>query len=107
MKRGPDDLLIAALQSRDELTELRRDLPEAGVLLKRNLRELETSEISPPYLRHVAEEIWRRLFARPMSVTELHQYLSVSELKVYQAVRELLNSGHLAFADSMIAEKVA
>jgi CRP-like cAMP-binding protein len=107
MKRGPDDLLIAALQSRDELTELRRDLPEAGVLLKRNLRELETSEISPPYLRHVAEEIWRRLFARPMSVTELHQYLSVSELKVYQAVRELLDSGHLAFADSMIAEKVA
>ena len=107
MERSPNDLLINALQSRDELNDLRTHIPDAGALLRRHSRDLRVDEISPPDLRPVVEEIWRRLFARPMSVAELYQYLSVSELKIYQAVRELMRSGHLIFSEPVLVEKVA
>ena len=107
MTRNPDDLLIHALQSRDELNDLRSHIPDSGAMLKRHTRDLEVSDISPPNLRPVVEEIWRRLFARPMSVMELYQHLSVSEVKIYQAAHELIRSGHLTLFGSVLAEKVA
>jgi len=107
MNRSSDDLLINALQSRDQLNDLRKHIPDAGATLRRQRRELEVGEIAPPNLHSVAAEIWRRLFNRPMSVTELYQHLAVSELKIYQAVCELVRSGHLVLSDSISAEKVA
>jgi Domain of unknown function (DUF4388) len=107
MTRNPDDLLIHALQSRDELIDLRNHIPDEGAMLKRHTRDLELNEISPPSLRPVVEEIWRRLFARPMSVVELYQHLSVSELKIYQAAHELTRSGHVTLSGPLIVAKVA
>ncbi len=107
MTRHPDDLLIHALQARDELNDLRHFIPDPSATLKRHTRELEVDEISPQSLRPVMEEIWRRLFARPMSVTEIYHHLSVSELKIYQAAHELIRSGHLTMSGPLMAEKVA
>jgi CRP-like cAMP-binding protein len=107
IKRNTEDLLINALQSRDELNDLRKDIPDPEAILKRKTRDLQVDEISPPNLRPVAEEIWRRLFARPMSVADLYQHLSVSELKIYQAVRELVRSGQLTLSEPTMTEKVA
>lgn len=107
MLRTSDDMLITAIQSRDELESLRNEMPDSGAILKRLNRDLEIGEISPPNLRPVVEEVWRRLFARPMSFPELYQHLSVSELKIYQAVRALIRSGHLTLSEPQIAEKVA
>ncbi|MGI9086900.1 MAG: cyclic nucleotide-binding domain-containing protein [Chthoniobacterales bacterium] len=102
--RSPEHLLINAIQSRDELDAIRSEIPGADSLLTRANRDLQVSEIEPPSLRPVAEEVWRRLFARPMSLPQLYQHLSVSELKIYQVASLLLRSGHLEISTSAVAE---
>jgi CRP-like cAMP-binding protein len=106
MMRSSDDMLITAIQARDELDALRNELPDSAAILKRLNRDLEVGEISPPHLRPVVEEVWRRLFGRPMSLADLYQHLSVSELKIYKAVRELVRAGHLALSAPPLPAKV-
>lgn len=93
--RSPDHMLINAIQARDELDAIRNEIPDPDSVLSRQNRDLQVGEINPAHLRPVAEEVWRRLFARPMSLRQLYQHLSVSELKIYQAANALMHSGHL------------
>jgi CRP-like cAMP-binding protein len=105
--RSPDHMLINAIQARDELAVLRYEMPDATALLTRKSTDFDPRDVAQPHLRPVAEELWRRLFSRPMSIDQLYQHLSVSELKIYQAVRALIRSGHLSLPSSPILEIVA
>lgn len=99
ISRHPDEMLIHAMQSRDELNALRGKLPEADSLLTPNDFELIARDISPAEMRPVVEEIWRALAKKPLSLRQLYQNLSVSELKIYRAVSILLRSGHVCISE--------
>lgn len=104
--RSPDHMLINAIQARDELDAIRHEIPDPDSILTRQNRDFQVGEATPAHLRPVAEEVWRRLFARPMSLRQLYQHLSVSELKIYQAVNALLHSGHLKISPAPSLENI-
>jgi len=105
--REPNEILITALQWRDELAALRNELPDGPVILKRQKSDLALTDITPERLRPVAEGIWRLAPAKPMPLDELYAKSSVCELTVYQAAQELVRTGHCVWSTSGLSEKVA
>lgn len=104
--RHPGELLLCAMQSRDEFQAFRRSMGESAATLEARQAELNTHEIAPS-ARLLAEQIWQLTAAAPASLGELFQQLPVSELKVYRAVNELVRTGHSALSSSARPEKVA
>ncbi len=102
--RHPSEMLIHAMQSRDELTVLRGEISSADSVLTRVDRKFEIDEISPEELRPVAKEVWRRLSSHPLSLRQLYLDLSVSELKIYQAVSAMVHAGYLSVTEPAVVE---
>lgn len=103
--RSPTEMLITALQWRDELQVLRAELPDHFANLQRQSPELRLDEIEPS-LHPVAEAIWKLPLARMGSMHDLYERLSVCELKIYQTLHELIQTGQIVLA-SPVAQKVA
>ena len=95
--RNGNDLLIVALQFRDEFQALKKEMPYNFGKLSQRTSEMEWSSSAPDYLRPVAEEIWKVVATRPSSIDDVYRQCSVCELKFYQAVNELLSSEQLSF----------
>ena len=93
------DLLISALQFRDELAALKKQMaaPDGGKLIT-NTPNLHWNGEAPESLRSVADRIWDLLDTQQLGLTELYRQCSVCELKIYQVVAELLKREQLAFA---------
>lgn len=107
LERNPTDLLINALQYRDEFLVLRQRMPNPRAIVARQKLEFTSADVAPE-LFPVAEEVWRRLFGRRMSLADLCQHLFVCEMKIYQAVDALVRSGHASLsAVAPLAEMVA
>jgi hypothetical protein len=104
--RGPGDMLIHALQSRDEFHALQAEMPDSSALLERRRTHLALSDSVDAALRPVVEQIWRYTDKRRVPLRAFYQQFAVCELKTYQAVQQLLGSGHLGFVDD-VAAKVA
>ncbi len=104
--RSAEDMLINALQKRDEFHEVSREIPETTILVRGEPSQRNLN-LAPLPDGEVVEQIWRNLFSRPRSILELYGNLSVSELKIYQAVRELVRSGHLTLSCDPPVEKIA
>jgi CRP-like cAMP-binding protein len=100
VRRNPSDLLITALQYRDEFKQLIDDAPEPSCVLRRQKLNLDWPEAAEADLRPVAENIWQVCYSSPMTISDLWQQVGVSELKVYKTVLELLRTGHFALVDS-------
>ena len=105
--RNPEEILINALQGRDELIELKHRMPDSSATLRRRTRNLVWPESALTHLRHVAEQIWRITFSGPVTLSSLYQECSFCELKVYQAVDELVESQHLDLSHVGASQKVA
>ncbi len=103
--RSSTEMLITALQWRDELQALRAELPDAFATLQRQNPELRLDEI-PPRLHPVAEAIWKLPLARMIPLHDVYERLSVCELKIYQTVHELTRTGQIVLA-APPAQKVA
>jgi len=99
IEKSADDLLITALQSRDELAALKQIMPSAATALERITLRFTWDHHAPPELQPIAERIWRIAEFKKQTATELFQQNAVCELKIYQAVQELMRSGHLIVAD--------
>jgi CRP-like cAMP-binding protein len=100
---SPNDLLLEAMQYRDELYDLRKKAPSAWAPLKRAADELEWHAPADPELRGAAEDIWASMGNRRVTIDELFRKNSVCELKIYQVVVTLLRTGQLA----IVGEKSA
>lgn len=104
--RKADDMLITAIQSRDEFQPLKSAMPSSAILeLQKPAFRLEMSEDANS--QALMEQIWRRCAEETTSLGDLSAHFSVCELKIYRAVQELVRTGHLALSAAEEAQKVA
>ncbi len=98
VKRHPTDMLITALQYRDEFKAVQENAPDPACIVRRSKLNLiwEGEESFFEDLRWLAENIWQFCYSTPMPVGELYQHLSVNELDYYKVINELLHSNHLS-----------
>lgn len=104
--RNRDEMLFSSLQSRDELQELKNELSDPTVLVRRAKSRLGLDEISDE-LRPVVARLWNLSLAQPLPLPAIYAKCSVSELKIYQTVRELLRTGHFELTTQLETQKVA
>src|SRR5436190_9621909 len=104
--RNPDEMLIDALQGRDELVDLKHQM-DGAALLQRKKSTLAWPQNLPGDLQAVAQEIWKLAGSRPVTLGSLYQHCSWSELKIYMAVDELVESQHLDLSPVTADQKVA
>lgn len=105
--RSPNDMLITALQSRDEFHALQSEMGDPASVLWRNRPQLAIDEIDSVTLRPLVDEIWRLRQKRELRLQDLYRHFAVCELKVYQAVHALVATGHCALSADNLAQKVA
>lgn len=105
--KNASEMLINALQGRDEFAELKQRFGENGATLQRHKANLSWPAGAPPESKAVAEQIWQLAGKGPVTVMELFHHCAVCELKVYQVVEELIHSRHLVWSNLAAAEKVA
>ncbi|HEV2843177.1 MAG TPA: cyclic nucleotide-binding domain-containing protein [Chthoniobacterales bacterium] len=105
--RNPSEMLINALQGRDELSDLKRRMFDGSATLNRRGSNLVWPAGAPARLRPVAEEIWKSLGDGPVILSSLFRQCSYNELKIYEAVDELAESQQLDLSQVGAVQKVA
>jgi CRP-like cAMP-binding protein len=96
VRRNPTDLLITALQYRDEFEQMAAGLPNPDFILQRQKLNLDWPAEDRDGLRPVAEAIWQTCYSTHMPVADLWPELRVCELKVYKTLAELIRTGHFS-----------
>jgi CRP-like cAMP-binding protein len=105
--RNPGDMLINALQGRDEFHELKQRMPDAEAKLHRRKSSLSWPSVASPELQPIAEQVWPLAYKAPVTLAGLFRNCRVCELKIYQVVDELVQSKHFEWACGGFAHKVA
>ena len=106
--RNQYDLLISALQGRDEFNQLKQRMPDPeAFLLRRQKSTFAWPPAAPPELKSLAEEIWALTEETAVNLTSLFRKCSYCELKIYRVVHELLQSKHFQWSCPEFAEEVA
>jgi CRP-like cAMP-binding protein len=92
----PGDLLLEAMQYRDELHDLKTQMPSAWTSLERSRQQFDWPKDADASLRKTAEEIWNSIGDGRVTINQLFERNAVCELKVYQVVAQLLRTNQLA-----------
>lgn len=91
--RGAEEMLVQAIQMRDEFEGLHGSIGNETGKLKRQQLNFAWPEGEVEALRPVAEEIWQIVYNEPMSLVELYGRCNVCALRIYQAVARMLRAG--------------
>jgi len=105
--RNPEELLITALQARDEVDALRAMLPDKSAVLKPQRTHLDLAIANAGENGPLLGQIWERTSGRRTLFGDIYPQFLVSELKIYRAIYLLVKTGHLAFECSALPQKVA
>jgi CRP-like cAMP-binding protein len=105
--RNPEEMLISALQGRDELNDMKRRMSEGAAMLRRRKNNLCEQTGPLGELQPVAEQIWKFVSQGPATLSNLFQHCSFCELKIYAAVDDLVESQHLDLDPVEAGQKVA
>lgn len=105
--RNAGDMLINALQGRDEFHELKQRMPDAEAKLHRRKSSLSWPSIASPELQPIAEQVWPLAYKAPVTLAGLFRSCTVCELKIYQVMDELVQSKHFEWACGGFVHKVA
>jgi len=105
--KNASEMLINALQGRDEFAELKQKFADGSAALERRKASLTWPAGAPPDSLAVAEQVWAFAGKGPVTVEQIFRHCSVCELKIYQVVDELLQSRHLVWSHDTTAVKVA
>jgi CRP-like cAMP-binding protein len=105
--RNPEEMLFNALQGRDELDDMKNRMSDGAATLHRRKPNLSWPANGPADLRPVAEQIWEILADGPVTLSSLFQQCSFCELKIYEAVDDLVESQHLDLSSADAGQKVA
>ena len=100
------DILITALQFRDELDALKKGMQHCTGPLSACTAELHWNGAAPEYLKPLAEQIWGMISAKPRTMRQLYRECSVCELKLYEVVSELHYSGQISFGTAVDAPNI-
>jgi hypothetical protein len=101
-----DEMLIQAVQMRDEFESLRKSMSDNSALLKRQQLNFVWLDSDLEELRAVAEEIWQIAYNQPMSLVDLCQRCNACALKVYLAVAGMIQAGLFALVPVEEADPV-
>jgi CRP-like cAMP-binding protein len=93
MTRNADEVLINAIQMRDQFDDLRKQMRDTSARLKRKQLNFVWDEPSPDELRPVAEEIWQVAYNERLTLAELHGRTRYCDWKIYQAAYQMVRSG--------------
>jgi CRP-like cAMP-binding protein len=105
--REAGDMLIRAVQARDELHQLTEQFADRSAVLLRRKLNFAWPETAPAKLRPLAEHLWQIAFSTPLSVGALYPRCTASELKIFQAIQVLVESGHFELCVGSPQAKVA
>lgn len=105
--RTPNDMLITALQSRDEFHALKIEVGDGSCTVRRNRPHLDVANFEPAELRVIADDIWRLRARGELRLCDLFRHLAVCEMKIYQVIQSLTQSGHVSLVAHDLAQKVA
>ena len=97
IRRSGGEMLITALQFRDEFQALKKRLHQKSETLRARTTQLHWNDGAPDQLREVAEQVLELLSQGGKSMDDLYRQCSVCELKIYQVVTELLYSDQVFF----------
>ena len=106
IRRNPTDLLITALQYRDEFKGMLEDVPDPTRQLRREKLNLDWPD-EHAALRPVAEAVWQTCYSSVMSLEELCQRLPYCEMKFFKTIIVLLETGHFSLSEERHAADVA
>ena len=99
-----DEMMIQAVQMRDEFDSLRKSMSDNSALLKRQQLNFVWQDSDLGELRAVAEEIWQIAYNQPMSLVDLCQRCNACALKVYLAVAGMIQAGLFALVPTEEAD---
>jgi CRP-like cAMP-binding protein len=105
--KNASEMLINALQGRDEFAELKQRFGVNGATLQRHKANLSWPAEAPRESKAVAEQIWELAAKGPVTVLDLFHHCALCELKVYQVVEELVQSHHFVWSELAAESKVA
>ena len=104
--KNASEMLINALQGRDEFAELKVRFSDSARTLQRTKPNLDWPASAAPELKPLAEQIWNFIGNTERTIPAMYQHCVVCELKIYEVVSELVQSRQLIWSDA-IHEKVA
>lgn len=105
--KNASEMLINALQGRDEFAELRQKFGERDATVQRNKPSLAWPAGAPPESLAVAEQVWKFAEHGPVTVEQLFRHCALCELKIYQVIDELIQSRHFVWSHEAATAKVA
>ncbi len=105
--KNAGEMLINALQGRDEFADLRQKFAEGGKTLQRDKSDFAWPASATPELLTIAAQVWQLAATGPVTVDELFRHCAVCEFKIYQVVDELLRSRHFIWSHEALNVKVA
>ncbi len=105
--KNASEMLINALQGRDEFAELKQRFRDSKATLQRTKANLAWPAAGAPELQPVAEQVWQFAANGPVTLDALYQLCAFSELKIYQVVDELIQSRQLVWSHDAANQKVA
>jgi hypothetical protein len=91
-----EEMLIRAIQMRDEFERVKESLGDERALLKRQQLNFIWPKNNSEEVRPLAEEIWQIVYNQPTSLIDTYARCHVCALKVYEAVAEMLRAGLVA-----------
>jgi len=93
MTRNADEILINAIQMRDQFDDLRKEMRDNTARLKRQQLNFVWDDPCPAELRPVAEEIWQLAYNDRLTLAELHGKTGFCDWKIYQAAYQMVRVG--------------
>ena len=107
IERIYSEMLLTAVHFRDELCALKEKVPAGKTLVQRQKLNFDWPASAPADLQPLAEQIWQLAYSTPITLSSLFQKCSVCQLKIYQVVSTLIQSGHFSWASSGVEALVA
>jgi CRP-like cAMP-binding protein len=100
IERIYSEMLLTAVHFRDELYALKEQVPAGKTSVQRQKLNFDWPATAAADLQPLAEQIWQLAYSTPMTLSSLFQKCSVCQLKIYQVVSTLIQSGHFSWASS-------
>ncbi len=96
LTRQPDEILINAIQMRDQFDDLRKQIRDSGARIRRLKLNLDWNDAEFSDLRPVAEEIWQLAYNLALTLGELQSRCAYCTWKIYRVVDLLVRNGLFA-----------
>ncbi len=96
LTRHADEILINAIQMRDQFDDLRKRMRDKAARLKRLKLNLDWNGSELEELRPVAEEIWQLAYNNELTLTEIHDRSGFCDWKIYKTVDQMVRTGLFA-----------